>query len=346
MKKTTLAALALLLAAALLLSLSACGRINDPKPTVTDAPRNETTDPGDQPADTPTDQPQNTADTPEQIREKLLAAFRADGYELKGSPVYNYLRVAESGNDYYDYSSVDRNLDGAYSLKFSDTDGDGSEELIVFRLVNEQPYIRSDGTELIRYYLYITGYDLTESGEVVSDSVATGLGTGALYELEGRARNYAAEKDGTIATLGSFAYEDTSFSYALYEFRGGKITERFSRSLTVTGQMGDEDMTPHVSGGSYNRELSEAPIEGSEINGDVGSPEVEQKVAAMRTEIEAAGLQALMFPLQPSGDIVSGDVFEDQCDLRFGPFYDTERETVCLFIEDTTGSFEKYSAAR
>ena len=60
-------------------------------------------------------------------------------------------------------------------------------------------------------------------------------------------------------------------------------------------------------------------------------------------EIAATGLSPLLFPLQDSGDLLSGDVFDEQCDLRFGPVYDREKELVYLYICDRTDTFGSYS---
>lgn len=270
------------------------------------------------------------------VEQKLREALEKDGYPVKDSPVYSYLERDGEGVS-YDYTSLDTELGGAYTLKFTDTDGDGQNELLVFRLVNENPYVLDDDTRLTRYFLFITGYDLTEDGEVASDFLATGLNTGAIFELEGLSRCYAGEKDGTITVLSSFEYVDTDYYYSLSTFKNGVFNKEVEYRFNVSREPGEDDAPAFVSGGKCDRYAPEAFIDGTRFEGSAGSPEVESYIAASLDEIREAGLSDCMFPLQESGETKSGDVFDDRCDIKFGPVYDSETDRLCLYIEGKNG---------
>ncbi len=349
MKKITVIT-ALILALILSVTLASCGgnpTDNDPSESAGNDRSLQNDSDG---TEEQSSQTSGQAEDPSTVRDALLAAFRNDGHKIKRTPVNSYILHDYEGDGDLDYTSLDKRLAGTYSLKFSDLDKDGREELIAFRLVmSENPFTEyGTGNELTVYELYITVYDLNGNGEIVTDSVNTGANTSELFNPAGLWKVYASEKDGTISVLTSMTYDTISYGYRLWSYKDGKITKGFERnfdyvSAEYTGG------TPEISGGVPVPGSAFEVQEGTEFKGAVGSDEIIKVFADIDAEITAAGFDTWLFPLQPTGELMSGDVFDDRCDLQFGAIsdydYETERSSLYLYIGDKTDCFENIPSA-
>lgn len=343
MKKLTMIT-ALILAFVLTVCLGACGgkiTDNDPSGSAGDAGSiSDSSDGTEEQSSQISGQPED----PAAIRDALLTAFRSDGHIIKRSPVKSYLKNDPERDGNVDLTSADTTLAGTYSLKFSDLDKDGREELLAFRLVlNDDPVRTGSGDELSFYDLYITVYDLNENGEIVTDSVKTDANTSDLYYPAGNSRNYAAEKDGTIAVLTFIQSDMIGYGYSLYSYKDGRITKGFERDFNYCAPYDDTKGAPEVFGGIPVPGDGWEMQEGTEFKGDVGSDEIVKAFGDIDAEIKAAGFEPWLFPLQPTGELMSGDVFEDRSDLRFGPEYEYDR--LYLYIGDKTNCFETVPSA-
>ena len=268
-------------------------------------------------------------------REELLASMLHSGRELRYTPLRRYAPLSVDGSDeYYDFAGFDRTLEGTYAVRFRDLDDDGEEELLAFELV---PTGSGDESDPPVYQLHILVFDRTGNDGVMVSEADTGFTTDALYYLEGSMRCWAVEKDGTVAVLYNYNYDTSEYTYRLYGYKDGGITEELSRRFSCIPPGPGEDGVPEVVGGIPGED---GLLEDSRFSGEVGSDDVTAAIKETDEAIAAAGLEPLLFPLQPDGEPKSGDVFEEQCDFRFGIGMDEELEREYLFIEDMTRSYE------
>ena len=277
------------------------------------------------------------------VREELMASMLSRGHELRYSPLKCYVPLSVDGSDeYYDFAGFDRTLEGTYAVRFRDLDDDGDEELLAFDLVlSDEPYSLYDNENGAPVYqLHILVFDRTGNDGVMVSEVDTGISTDALYYLEDSMRCFAAEKDGSVAVLYKCGYDTddiSSYYYRLFSYKDGKITENVSRRFYYFPPEPDEDGSPEATGEIMGED---GLLEDSRFSGEVGSDDVAGAITETSDAIAAAGLEPLLFPLQPDGEPKSGDVFEEQCDFRFGIGMDEELEREYLFIEDMTRSYE------
>ena len=266
---------------------------------------------------------------------ELLEAFLADGNELRESPVRSYMPFAGEDSEFYfyDYAKFDRTLAGTYAVKFGDIDADGGDELLAFGLaLRDEPYrIYGSDTDLPLYLLSVTVYDKTENGDIVSDTLITDFTSGAIFDLEGTIRCFAAEKDGAIALLYTFSYDSSLYRYKLLSYRDGGLKEVFARNLHYSPPEPGEDGIPVVSG---EPDDAEAAAGDEWFRGDAGSDTVVSAIADIRDAIGAAGFEPLMFPLRSDGEPLSEDELSGQSDFCFGTAKDEEKGQLYFFIGD------------
>ena len=139
------------------------------------------------------------------------------------------------------------------------------------------------------------------------------------------------------------------YGYSLYSYKDGKITKGFERYFDYYVPYDDTNGAPEVSGGIPVPGNGWEMQEGTEFKGAVGSDEIVKVFGDIDAEIKAAGFEPWMFPLQPTGELMSGDVFDDQCDLQFGPEFEyedgDEYSSLYLYIRDKTNCFETIPSA-
>lgn len=279
-----------------------------------------------------------TQETSESVgtRDMLLDAFYKKGYPLQSSP----LKSAGFGG----YREIDPAPAGAYSLIFSDTDGDGAEELIAL-CISAEEYISGGYC----YQLRVLGFDADENGVCVSDELMpTRISTSCVGDRL-LCENYVLVSDGSIELLHVLYDEGTDhYSYGLYSFCEGRflkvVTYRFDKDFYYEAL--DGDYLPGVS--VYQSSLREDVPYAAEYDeslifeGPIGAQEVEAALGKIRDDIRGKGFADGLFPVSSSGEPIGTDVFDKTCSFRFKLIYD-EQNTIYGYFEDRTKTFENYS---
>lgn len=288
-----------------------------------------------------------SADTDDPRLETLLDAMRADGIEVKPSPVIDMLDDPEYGSP--DYRQMDPDHAGAYTVKYTDTDGDGENELVAFYLTD---YVFSGDTPDwgknggVCYRLNIAGYDTDGNGGTVSDAVSTDLTTERIIlSMHIGDTLCATEENGKIVLMTKGGLDGlTRVRMTVYSFLDGKLAETdaflFDNSFSGTE-------------GKYYVKLEEGADRAKTwCDGTSGSEEVKRAVAGLRSRFAELGLPEKLFPLAEDGlcfyIVRLDDSFEDAWDLviKADSEYDEQNGDSgnFLLVRDGTGTFAEYGA--
>lgn len=211
---------------------------------------------------------------------------------------------------------------GVYSIVFTDTDADGTEELITFSIVNKEG---EDGS-LSLVALLVTGYNMEETGDVRIATYETDMDCGHLYEYEGAEQFYATVDNGHIVLLTQFRYEMTTCSYKILSFDGEKfLTEAVYEFVTE----------------SYEVE------NGFSIDGDyytIGSQEAKNAVKAVKGSLGQYVSDFRLFPVADDGSERPDDMLKNDSSIIMYPEYDPDANVFIFTIEDLTGTYDTYHA--
>ena len=191
--------------------------------------------------------------------------------------------------------------------------------------------------------LRITGYDIDDSGNVISASFEPeGFNNEhLLYDYSGDSRKFIGVEDGKIVLLEYFVFDSDDFEYSVLQFANGEFTQTELFRAYTRGVDGEENICAVY---AENGEQL--------VYGKIGSDEIREQIAGVVEKTFDYLPELTLFPIDEQGN---PRIFDENGDLSFSSLFDqsvlamwddVDVESGELFFNvlDNTDTYSRYNS--